>query len=160
MRFIRTPFVALALAAAMPAQCLFTVVDHQPTGPGCNFGHTGCCATLVAPMSHLVPQLDAANCRLDVAVTGFQGCCGVTTPLYVLAFGFQPTFVPLPFFGLGCALQVDPIVFLATPGTAAVVNLPPGVQAFGFLAQGAALSQFSPLPDILAFTPPYSISLQ
>jgi hypothetical protein len=152
----------LMLSAAAPAQCLFTTVATQIVGQSCNFGHTGCCATLVAPVAYVVPDLDTANCRLDVTVSGFDGCCGVTTPLRVLAIGFQPTFVPLPEFGVGCALQVDPIAILTTTATSIALALPPGVPQLTFRAQGIAWSHWAPAPnsDVLAFTAPVSIQLQ
>jgi hypothetical protein len=152
----------LTFSAAAPGQCLFTGVTTQIVGQSCNFGHTGCCATLVAPVAYVVPDLDIANCQLDVTVTGFEGCCGVTTPLRVLAIGFQPTFVPLPEFGLGCALQVDPIAILMTTASVIPLTLPPGVPQLTFRAQGIAWSHWapSPEPDVLVFTAPVSISLQ
>lgn len=152
----------LMLSAATPAQCLFTSVTTTPVGQGCNIGHNGCCATLVPPMAYVVPDLDIPNCELDVTVSGFEGCCGVTTPLRVLAIGFQPTFVPLPEFGVGCALQVDPIAILMTTASVIPLTLPPGVPQLTFRAQGIAWSHFalSPEPDVLVFTAPVSISLQ
>ena len=149
----------LALAAAAPAQCLFTSVTAQSVGQSCNAASTGFCAVAAFP-SFLEPVLDTANCQLNLTVTAFEGC-GATVPLRVLAFGFQPTFVPLPEFGSDCALQVDPVGILATTATSFTLNLPPNVPQFSFLAQGLAWSsfQFAPNP-ILAFTAPYAINLQ
>jgi hypothetical protein len=112
-------------------------------------------------MSYIVPELDAANCRLDITVSGFEDCCGVTTPLRVLAIGFQPTFVPLPEFGLGCAVQIDPIGIATTSSPVISLALPPGVPQLTFLAQGIAWSHWapSPEPDVLVFTAPVSIQL-
>ncbi|MBL9077480.1 MAG: hypothetical protein JNL08_08255 [Planctomycetes bacterium] len=151
---------ALALATTLPAQCLFTSVTPTPFGQSCNVASTGFCAVAAFP-SFLLTELDVANCSLEVDVTAFSGC-GATVPLRFLAIGFQSTFVPLPMFGLDCALQVDPIAILTTTGTSMTVALPPGVQTFQFVAQGVAWSNFpwSPSPDVLAFTAPYAISLQ
>jgi len=151
---------SLLLCAATPAQCLFTGVTAQAVGQSCNAAHTGFCAVAAFP-SFLLPELDTANCQLDVTVTAFEGC-GAVVPLRVLAIGFQPTFVPLPQFGFDCALQVDPIAILATTSPQVTLSLPPNVPQLGFLAQGLAWSNFSfaSNPDVLAFTAPYAISLQ
>lgn len=157
---LRTAFASFALAAAMPAQCLFTTVSNQSVGQSCNAASTGFCAVASFP-SFLLTSLDTANCQLEITVTAFEGC-GATVPLRVLAFGFQSVFVPLPEFGFGCALQVDPVGIVATTSTSVTLDLPPNVPQLNFLAQGLAISSFpvATPPDQLVFTAPYAISLQ
>lgn len=151
-------FVGTALAVAAPAQCLFTSATATPTGQPCNAAHTGLCLIASFPSS-LQTGLDTTACELDVTITAFQGC-GATVPLRVLAIGFQPVAVPLPEFGFGCELQVAPIALLATTGPSVTLALPPGVPQLQFVAQGVAWSHFAPVPDVLAFTSGYAISLQ
>jgi hypothetical protein len=154
-------FVSSLLAAAAPAQCLFTSVTAQSVGQSCNAASTGFCAVAAFP-SFLLNELDTGTCTLDVTVTAFEGC-GATVPLRALAIGLQPAFVPLPEFGLGCALQVAPVAMFVTTSTSITLDLPPNVAQLSFLAQGVALSSFSfasTTANQLVFTAPYSIDLQ
>lgn len=137
---MRIPFVALALACASgaEAQCLFTTVAQQSVGPSCNQASTGMCAIVALP-PWLESSLDIANCRLGVDLVVFEGC-GATVPVRALLVGFQPATVPLPDLGLACALHLLPIGVLVAASGPFALDLPPGVTAFSFLMQGAALS--------------------
>ena len=155
-----TLLAATTLALSTPAQCLFTSVTATATGEPCNAASTGFCAVAAFP-SFLLPELDVANCTLEVTITAFEGC-GAVVPLRVLAIGFQPAAVPLPEFGFGCELQVTPIALLTTPSPTVSIALPPGVPTMNFVAQGLAWSHFAAAanPDGFAFTSGYTIDLQ
>jgi len=135
---MKTFVVSLALAGAVPAQCLFTSVTTQSSGPSCNVASTGMCAIVALP-AWLEATLDIVNCRLLVDVNAFAGC-GATVPLRMLAIGLQPASVPLPDLGPGCTLHVQPVAFLGSTSATFALDLPPGVTSFAFVMQGAALS--------------------
>jgi hypothetical protein len=151
----------LALAASLPAQCLFTTVATQPIGPGCNVGSTGFCKIVGMPTT-LAATLDVTNCALDVQVHLFESC-GVTVPLRLLVLGFQPMTIPLPDFGLSCTLHLAPIAILAGTSGPFSLPLPPATPAFSFLMQGAALS-LAPFggqgADTLTFSDALQVDLQ
>lgn len=157
----RSLFAMFALAAALPAQCLFTSVTTQTIGPGCNVGSTGYCRIVGLPTT-LGTALDSPNCALGVQVNLFEAC-GVTVPVRLLAIGFQQAFAPLPEFGPGCTLHVAPIAVLAGTTGPFTVSLPPGVPVCQFLMQGAALS-IAPVggqgTDLLTFSAALQVDLQ
>ncbi len=156
---MKTPTLlsVIALAASMPAQCLFTTVTTQPIGPGCNVGSTGFCKIVGMPTT-LASALDTTNCALDVQVNLFEAC-GVTVPLRLLVLGFQPTAIPLPDFGFACTLHIAPIAILAGSTGPISIPLPPATPTFTFLMQGAALS-IAPLGGQGADTVTFSDALQ
>lgn len=135
----------LATTAFAPAQCLFTTVTQSSVGPSCNWASTGFCAVAALP-AWLLSTLDVPNCRLEIEVNAFSGC-GASVPIRVLVLGLQPATVPLPDFGLGCTLHVQPDLFFAQGNGPFLIDLPPGVQTFTFFAQGAAFSVPPLQPD-------------
>ena len=151
----------LFTTAFLPAQCLFTSVTTQSIGPGCNVGSTGYCKPIGLPTT-LAVELDPANCRLEVSVRLFEAC-GVQVPFRLLAVGFAPTALPLPEFGAGCTLHVAPIGIMADTTGPFRIDLPPGVQQFSFLVQGAAMS-LAPFggqgTDVLTFSDGLQVDLQ
>jgi len=153
--------VPLLLVTALPAQCLFTSLTTTSVGPGCNVGSTGYCKVVGLPTT-LSTSLDPANCRLEVQIHLFEAC-GVTVPLRLLAFGFQPATVPLPEFGPGCVLAFAPLAVLSWSTGPIALDLPPGVAALSFLVQGAALSIAPPGGqglDALTFSDALRVDLQ
>ena len=151
--------IASLATASLPAQCLFQSVTTSSIGPSCNFGSTGFCAIASMP-STLTTTLDTVNCKLIVQVNQFEGC-GASIPLRLLVLGTQPVAVPLPEFGMGCTLHVAPMILLAATTGPFSLDLPQGVSAMAFFAQGAALSHFPfTSPDTLTFTDGLAVSLQ
>lgn len=137
---LRPLFATLLLAGTAAAQCQFSGLATQPAGPSCNIGPTGCCAIPSAPTQLLV-QLDPAACAVDFTVLALEGCCGVTVPLRLVAIGTVPANVPLPQFGIGCTLWLQPDVILVQSGAPLSIVIPPLLPPLTFLAQAAAVIQ-------------------
>lgn len=115
------------------AQCPFASVSTQSYGQGCN--------PVFGTNPTLSVTLDAANCRVQVAVNAFPGCCNTFLRTYLLAIGFQQVSIPVPQIGPGCTLLVQPTALLIQPsagGATFSLGLPPILPPLGFVAQGAA----------------------
>ncbi len=154
-------FAPAALIAGMtPAQCQFTALTSQPIGTFCNMGSTGCCAIAGGP-TQLEAQLDVTNCSLGLTVRAIEGCCGVTIPLRVVAIGTTLANVPLPQFGIGCTLWLQPTDFFVLSGATTALPIPPALPPLTFLAQGAAVvvDPFQ-LPALVTLTSAQAITLQ
>jgi hypothetical protein len=147
----------LASAVAVPAQC-FQSVTTKSIGPSCNFGSTGFCLVVSRP-TMLDVALGAAPCTLEMQVDIFEGC-GATVPLRAIAIGVQPANLPLPQLGEGCALHLVPIVIVPTTAKPLVLDLPPGLPPFGFLAQALAVSVPPLEPAYLTLSDGLSIELR
>src|SRR5262245_39333900 len=145
MSRLSSPVLAFVLATTAVAQCQFTSIAVQSFGMFCNAGPTGCCRVQSFPTS-LTLGLDASMCALEVEIGALEGCCGVGVLAPVLASGSSPAAVPVPQFGPGCMLWVQPIEFrgqtTAQDRIPLPPTLPPGIQ---FFAQAGALI-WSPLP--------------
>jgi len=128
----------LALAAASPAQCLYTTMTTQTVGAGCNVGSTGFCKVVGLPTTTVL-TLDVQSCALDMQVNLFEAC-GVVVPLRAVAVGFQQIAVSLPDLGLGCMLHVSPDLVLSTGSGPLQLDLPLGLPFIGFYVQAIALS--------------------
>jgi len=130
---------ALLLATTAAAQCQFTGIAVQSYGTFCNTGPTGCCAIVSSPTT-LSFGLDVTSCALAVEVNALEGCCGVAVLARVVAFGSSQAAVPVPQFGPGCTLWVQPVEFRDQGSALAQIplppTLPPGIQ---FFAQAGAL---------------------
>ena len=137
--------LALVMATTAAAQCQFTGLAVQSFGMFCNTGPTGCCAIVSSPTT-LSFGLDGSSCTLNVEVNALEGCCGVAVLARIVAFGASPAAVPLPQFGPGCTLWVQPVEFREQSGALAQIplppTLPPGIQ---FFAQAGALI-LNPVP--------------
>ena len=160
MRSLRSSVLVAMLVSPLAAQ--FSSLTTTSIAPGCNLGWTGCCAVAQAPAT-LQLTLDGTAQRLDVAVQALEGCCGVSVVLRALALGTAQVAVPLPEFGAGCTLHVQPDVLLATTGASFSLQLPPNVATLGFLAQGLAWQTWSLAPsssDVLLLTAAHAVSLQ
>jgi hypothetical protein len=156
-------FPLLVLAAALAtnvasAQCLFANVAGVTIGPSCNLPSSGFCK-LLPPPTALVSSLDTGNCTLTVHVEAFSGC-GASVPIRALAIGLQNAAIPLPEFGLGCALHLLPVAMLVGTSGPFVLQLPQGVASLGFLMQGAAFSQAPQGTSSLTFSDGIAITLQ
>lgn len=140
----------LALAAASPAQCLYTTMTTQTVGAGCNVGTTGYCKIVGLPTTNVL-TLDVQNCALGVQVSLFEAC-GVVVPLRAVVIGFQQIAVPLPDFGVGCMLHVSPDLVLSTASGPLQLALPLGLPFLGFYVQSLALSLAPPGAGADGFT--------
>lgn len=127
---------SVALGAGFAAaQCPFTSVSTASYGQGCNPVFFGNVPTLSV-------ALDTPACSLNVTVDAFAGCCNTFLVGRLLALGAAPTMVPLPQFGVGCALLVDQPILLYQPSAAGdTFALPLGaaLPPLTVYAQGAAL---------------------
>lgn len=84
--------------------------------------------------------LDSSGRVLTITVDGFPGCCNTFLVQRLIAFGFGPAQLPLPWFGAGCKLLVDPLFTVVLPapsGSEASFLLPPGLPPLTFYTQGA-----------------------
>src|SRR5262245_3113384 len=158
---LRRAGAALLLGAAAAAQCQFTGISTQSVGAHCNLGPTGCCAIPSVPPV-LAPALDVRNCRLDMEVRANNGCCGVVITMRLLVLGAAPAAVPLPQFGPGCTLWVQPAVLLLQLGPVFQLPLPPSLPPLTFFAQGSALffDPFAQPNEVVTLTDGLAITLQ
>jgi hypothetical protein len=157
MRFLSLAPLAVAFSLSLPAQ--ITSLSSTSIGAFCNMGSTGCCAVPSQPTA-LVPSLDVSNQRVLFDVNALEGCCGVAVPLRALALGTQQALVPLPELGGTCALHLVPVVLVAAASNPFVLQLPPGLGSFTFLAQGAALITDPWGPGVATLTDGLAITLQ
>jgi hypothetical protein len=109
MRVLPALFAALVTFGPALAQCQFTGLSASTYGQGCNPVFNNSPITLSG-------SLDINACSLDITVGGFAGCCNTFTAGRLLVLGDQPASVPLPQFGAGCTLLVNPAVILFAPG--------------------------------------------
>jgi len=157
---IRSFVVSFALAAAA-AQGPFTSVSLTSAGPSCNLQPTGCCAVVSAP-TQMLATLDVTQSVLSIAVPAVVGCCGVAVPVRLLAIGTAPAVIPLPAFGQGCTLWLQPAAVLALVGSDTfVLPIPPTLTPpLVFLAQAAAVHTQTFGPTIVTLSAAESITLQ
>jgi hypothetical protein len=157
----RSLLVSLLCAGAAAAQCQFSSVSAQSAGPYCNLGPTGCCAIAQQP-TLLRPTLEVTTCRLNVEVSALEGCCGVTVAVRLLALGAAPANLPLPQFGSGCALWLQPDVILVQQAATFSLAIPPTLPPVTFLAQGCAVitNTLFPAPTVLTLSNALALSLQ
>ena len=121
-------FAALILVGQLPGQNIETT--HY--GEGCN--------PVFAMPVEVRAGLDPAGRILTIGVDGFPGCCNTFLVQRLLAFGFSPAQLPVPQFGPGCTLLVEPLFVLILPaqqGAEISFPLPPGLPPFTFHTQGA-----------------------
>ena len=126
---------AAALTVGLAAQCPFQTLATTGYGAGCSPVFPGQTPTLSA-------ALDPAACALTVTVGAFGGCCNTFAVGRVLALGDQPANVPLPQFGAGCTLLVQPAILLFLPSAAGdTFSLPlaAALPPLTVYAQGAVL---------------------
>jgi hypothetical protein len=156
---IRSSVLSFALAAAV-AQSPFTSVSLTSAGPSCNLQPTGCCAVVSAP-TEMFATLDTTQSVLRLAVPAVVGCCGVAVPVRLLAIGTAPAVIPLPQFGLGCTLWLQPVAVLALVGSDTfVLPIPSTLQPLTFLAQAAAVHTQTFGPTVVTLSAAESIALQ
>jgi hypothetical protein len=157
MRFLSLAPIAVAFSLSLPAQIQSLSVTS--IGAFCNMGSTGCCAVPSQPTA-LVPSLDVAAQRVLFDVAALEGCCGVAVPLRALALGTQQVLVPLPELGSTCTLHLAPVVLVAGVSNPFVLQLPPGLGSFTFLAQAAAVVTDPWGPGVVTLTDGLAITLQ
>jgi len=149
-----------SLVTGLPAQCPFQNVATQVHGSACNeaFGFN----------PTLRVELDVGNCRLDLTVDAYSGCCNTFMQSTILMIGPQQANVPLPFLPPPCTLLVQPTHLLVDLGSTAgthSIPIPPNLPALSFFAQGAAtyfhtLSFPRVAPPLVALTTGYLVALQ
>jgi hypothetical protein len=157
----RSLLVSLLWSGAAAAQCQFSSVSAQSAGPYCNLGPTGCCAIAQQP-TLLMPTLEVNTCRLNLQVFALEGCCGVTVAVRLLAIGTASANLPLPQFGSGCALWLQPDVILVQQAPSFVLAIPPTLPPLAFLAQGSAIitNTLFPSPTVFTLSNALTLSLQ
>jgi len=135
MRF--APALAvLASASLATAQCSWSSVSVTSYGQGCNPAFPG------QPLS-VSASLDVNQCRLDVDVAAFPGCCNAFLVGRVLVLGFAQVSIPAPNLGTGCTLLASPDLLIYQQGSVGGtfellfgnVSLPPAT----LYVQGAGL---------------------
>jgi len=158
---IHSILVSLLVATAAAAQCQFSSVSAQSAGPYCNLGPTGCCAIAQQP-TLLMPTLEVNTCRLNIEVSALEGCCGVTVAVRLLALGTASANIPLPQFGNGCALWLQPDVILVQQAPGFSLAIQPTLPPLTFLAQGSAIitNTLFPSPTVFTLSNALALSLQ
>jgi hypothetical protein len=110
MRVLPALSAALLTVGPALAQCPFSGLSASSYGQGCN-------PVFSSNQITLSGSLDFNACSLDITVDGFGGCCKTFVAGRLLVLGDQPASVPLPQFGAGCTLLVNPAVILFEPGS-------------------------------------------
>lgn len=100
----------LASASVAAAQCSWSSVSVSSYGQGCNAAFPN------QPLS-VGASLDASQCRLDLDVTAFPGCCNALLVGNVLVLGFSQVSLPATNLGPGCTLLASPDLLIYQPGS-------------------------------------------
>ena len=161
IRSFSLAFVLSSALAPAAAQSPFTSVSMTSAGASCNLQPTGCCAIVSAPLE-IFATLDVTQSVLRLAVPAVVGCCGIAVPVRLLAIGTAPAVIPLPGFGQGCTLWLQPAAVLAlvngdTFNLPIPATLPPPLV---FLAQAAAVHIDPFGPTVVTLSAAEQITLQ
>ena len=132
MRTLLSTLATLTLSLPLSAQCPISGATFQSYGSGCT--------SVTVNGATLTGTFDKSNCTLSFTTSAFGGCCNTYLRDFVWVVGGQKASVPMPYFGKGCTLLVQPLLVVVTPGTTATLNakVPTGTNTGTFLMQSAA----------------------